>query len=82
MGPEPELQAGQSVKSEVVVPTRGTIFDRNGQPLAQTVRQPVIGIARSLVQDADVLKSELARLFEITYDRAADSIAKISVAER
>jgi penicillin-binding protein 2 len=71
----PDLLEGQSLKSEVVVPRRGAILDRNGQPLAQTVSQPVVGIARSLIQDVVVVKTELARLFQITYAEVDAALA-------
>jgi len=55
----PDLVAGQSIKSTVQRPTRGAIFDRNGEPLAITRDVRMLGLNRSLVVDRALLTAAL-----------------------
>ena len=48
----PELSAGTRIRGEVRRPSRGAIYDRNGEPLAITLDVRMIGLDRSRVFDA------------------------------
>ncbi|MDZ7727550.1 MAG: NTF2-like N-terminal transpeptidase domain-containing protein [Dehalococcoidia bacterium] len=47
----PALRDGRDVRSEIRRPERGTVFDRNGTPLAQTVDRRILGLNRSIIED-------------------------------
>jgi penicillin-binding protein 2 len=60
----PELAGGNTLSLERFVPTRGIIYDRNGEPLAANTQAVAIGVIPSLICEGDGPKviSELARV--------------------
>lgn len=60
----PELAGGNVLSLERFVPTRGIIYDRNGEPLAANTRAVAVGVIPSLLaeDDADQVITELARV--------------------
>ncbi|MBA4179826.1 MAG: hypothetical protein C0506_04485 [Anaerolinea sp.] len=55
----PDMSGGQAFKSAVQRPVRGTIFDRNGAPLAVTRDVRFLGLNRSAVGDRIALTNAL-----------------------
>ena len=55
----PDLLPGYEIRSEIKRPTRGAIYDRNGQPLAITRDVRMLGLNRSLVTDRAALTAAL-----------------------
>ena len=51
----PALTAGAELRGEVRRPSRGAIYDRNGQPLAITLDVRIIGLDRSRVFDRETV---------------------------
>ena len=49
----PDLAAGSQIRGEVRRPSRGAIYDRNGDPLAITLDVRIIGLDRSRVFDPE-----------------------------
>ena len=60
----PELAGGNVLSLERFVPTRGIIYDHNGEPLAANTQAVAIGVIPSLICDGDgpYVISELARV--------------------
>lgn len=55
----PEMVDGREFKSSIQRPIRGSILDRNGQPLAVTKDIRTLGLNRSLVRDQAALRAAL-----------------------
>jgi len=55
----PEMVEGREFKSTIQRPVRGSILDRNGQPLAITKDLRTLGLNRSLVRDQAALRAAL-----------------------
>lgn len=55
----PEMADGSEFKSTIQRPVRGSILDRNGQPLAVTKDLRTLGLNRSLVRDQAALRTAL-----------------------
>ena len=55
----PDMAGGRTFKSSIERPVRGTIFDRNGEPLALTQDVSYIGLNRSIVVDRAGLTAAL-----------------------
>ncbi|MEX2161125.1 MAG: penicillin-binding transpeptidase domain-containing protein [Anaerolineales bacterium] len=64
----PELAGGNTLSLERFVPTRGIIYDRNGNPIAANTTAVAVGVYPWLVEqeDADQVISELARVSQRT----------------
>ena len=60
------LSENNRVKIVPVAPTRGLIFDRNGEVLAQNLPAYGIEVVPELVEDVDALIGELREIIEIT----------------
>lgn len=60
------LSENNRVKIVPVAPTRGLIFDRNGEVLAQNLPAYGLEVVPELVEDVDALISELREIIEIT----------------
>ena len=60
------LSENNRVKIVPVAPTRGLIFDRNGEVLAQNLPAYGLEVVPELVEDVDTLISELREIIEIT----------------
>jgi len=60
------LSENNRVKIVPIAPTRGLIFDRNGEVLAQNLPVYGIEVLPELVEDVDMLISELRGIIEIT----------------
>src|SRR3990172_9607305 len=60
----PELAGGNRLSLERFVPTRGIIYDHNGQPIAANTKAVAVGVYPSLIAegDEDEVLSELARV--------------------
>lgn len=60
----PELAGGNTLSLERFVPTRGIIYDHNGEPLAANTQAVAIGVIPSLICEGDgpYVISELARV--------------------
>lgn len=60
----PELAGGNTLNLERFVPTRGIIYDRNGEPLAANTQAVAVGVYPSLIVDGDGERviTELARV--------------------
>jgi len=58
----PDLAGGRHFKSSIQRANRGSIFDRNGAPLAITREIRFLGLNRSAVQDRAVLTATLGEL--------------------
>ncbi len=55
----PDLTEGRTFKSDIQRPTRGTILDRNGAPLAVTQDVRYIGLNRSIIKDRATVTAAL-----------------------
>lgn len=55
----PELDDGIRALSEVERPSRGAIYDRNGDPLAHTVERQLIGLNRAVIDSRPEVTSAL-----------------------
>ncbi len=55
----PEMVDGREFKSTIQRPIRGSILDRNGEPLAVTKDLRTLGLNRSLIREPDLLKKSL-----------------------
>jgi penicillin-binding protein 2 len=51
----PELGEGRVMRSELQKPQRGSILDRNGEPLAETREVRILGLNRAIVQDREAV---------------------------
>ena len=60
------LSENNRVKIVPIAPTRGLIFDRNGEVLAQNLPAYGIEVVPELVEDVDALIGELREIIEIT----------------
>ena len=60
------LSENNRVKIVPIAPTRGLIFDRNGEVLAQNLPAYGLEVVPELVEDVDALISELREIIEIT----------------
>ena len=60
------LSENNRVKIVPVAPTRGLIFDRNGEVLAQNLPAYGLEVVPELVEDVDALIGELREIIEIT----------------
>jgi penicillin-binding protein 2 len=60
----PELAGGNTLSLERFVPTRGIIYDRNGQPLAANTQAVAVGVYPSMIAEGDgeQVITELARV--------------------
>jgi len=55
----PAMSGGRVLRSEIQRPRRGTIYDRNGQPLAITRDVRVLGLDRSAIRDEAAVRAAL-----------------------
>ncbi len=55
----PDLLGGNQFLSTIERPRRGTIFDRNGQPLAVTRDVRMVGLNRSVIKDEPAVRAAL-----------------------
>ena len=60
------LSENNRVKIVPIAPTRGLIFDRNGEVLAQNLPAYGLEVVPELVEDVDTLISELREIIDIT----------------
>lgn len=60
----PELAGGNTLSLERFVPTRGIIYDHNGEPLAANTQAVAVGVYPSMIAkgDGDQVVTELARV--------------------
>ncbi|GBD14166.1 Peptidoglycan D,D-transpeptidase MrdA [bacterium HR25] len=61
-----ELDDRSLVRLVIKTPRRGTIYDRNGQPLAMDARIPVVGIVPRMVKDRAATAAALSRALGIS----------------
>lgn len=71
----PDMANGQSLKGTVQKAKRGTIFDRNGQPLAITQDVALLGLNRSIITDQAAVTATAIGL-GMTADQVAAAFAK------
>ena len=62
------LSENNRVKIVPIAPTRGLIFDRNGEVLAQNLPAYGLDVVPELVEDVDTLITELREIIEITVE--------------
>ena len=55
-------------------PKRGSIFDRNGVPLALDGQLPVVGVVKGLIKDKEALIVDLAQRLELPADKVREKV--------
>ena len=72
------LSENNRVKIVPIAPTRGLIFDRNGEVLAQNLPAFGIEVVPELVEDVDALIGELREIIEITDEDEEEFLAVLA----
>ena len=72
------LSENNRVKIVPIPPTRGLIFDRNGEVLAQNLPSYGLEVVPELVDDIDTLVAELREIIEITDEDEAEFLALLA----
>ena len=72
------LSENNRVKIVPIPPTRGLIFDRNGEVLAQNLPAYGIEVVPELVEDVDALIGELREIIEITESDEEEFLAVLA----
>lgn len=62
----PDLREGRRIQSDIKRPSRGAIYDRNGEPLAHTVDRRYVGLNRAVIDDRAAVTQ---RLLEFGFTR-------------
>ena len=75
----PLLRAGDSLVVLRHLPDRGTIFDRNGEPLARKGEAVTIGIQPGQVENEDLLTRELQQLLGLSPDWVKARYKKVGI---
>jgi penicillin-binding protein 2 len=55
-------------------PRRGSIFDRNGTPLALDGQLPVVGVVKGLIKDKEALIADLAQRLELPAEKMREKV--------
>ena len=72
----------QHTRDRLITPTRGTIYDRNQVPLAQSGTVATVGVVHAQIEDPDKVSKILAEKLEMDYDEVYKRVTKNVAFER
>lgn len=72
----------QHTRDRLIAPTRGTIYDRNGVPIAQSASVATVGVVHAQVTDPDMVSKVLSEKLEMDYDTVYKKVTKNVAFER
>ena len=72
----------QQTRDRLIAPQRGTIYDRNGVPLAQNASVSTISVIHNQIQDKDKVITTLMDVLGMNYDEIKAKVDRVVALER
>ena len=77
-----ELASEQQTRDRAISPTRGNIYDRNLNVLAQSASVATIGVVHAQIQDPERVAKVLSEHLQMDYDKVYKKVTKVVAFER
>ena len=77
-----ELASEQQTRDRTISPTRGNIYDRNLNVLAQSASVATIGVVHAQIQDPEKVAKVLSEHLQMDYDKVYKKVTKVVAFER